>query len=95
LLVYQLQIVSHFNKVVEIGFKTGTSPINKEIVEQVLKPSDSDLELRYARAGYRISTISKMLSVPGKTVKLWFMGKLPEQQAIEFEESLVQANIIV
>lgn len=94
-LVTPLQIISHFNKAVEIGFKTGISPINKEIIEQVLKPSDSDLELKYARAGYRISTISKMLFVPEKTVKLWFMGKLPEQQTIEFEESLIQANIIV
>jgi type II secretory pathway predicted ATPase ExeA len=94
-LVTPLQIISHFNKAIEIGFKVGVTPINKEIIEQVLKPSDCELELKYTRAGYRINTIAKMLFVPEKTVRLWFMGKLPEQQAIEFEESLVQANIIV
>ena len=90
-----LQIIFHFNKAIEIGFKIGIKPISKDVIEQVLKPIGCELELKYARAGYRINTIAKMLYVPEKTVRMWFMGKLPERQAIEFEEALMQANIIV
>lgn len=94
-LLTPLQIIHHFNKAIEIAFESNLIPIDKSVIEQVLKPSGSELELKYARAGYRINTISKMLYVPEKVVSQWFRRKLPEQQAIDFEEALIQANIIL
>ena len=90
-----LQIVHYFNNAIEIGFNAGIKPLDKSVIEQVLKPTGSEIELKYARLGYRASTIAKMLYVPEKLVHQWFMGKLPEQQAFDMEEALIQANIIV
>jgi hypothetical protein len=61
LMITPLQIISHFNRALEIGFSAGVKPINKEVIEQVLKPRGSQLESSYARSGYRTSTLAKIL----------------------------------
>ena len=53
------------------------------------------LESKYARSGYRISTLAKILHTSEKEINQWFLGKLPELRASEIEEELDQANVIV
>jgi len=94
-LITPLQIISHFNRALEIGFTAGVKPINKEVIDQVLKPTSCLLESKYARSGYRISTLAKILHTSEKEINQWFLGKLPELRASEIEEELDQANVIV
>ena len=79
----------------EIGFSAGIKPINKEVIEQVLKPSGSLLESKYARSGYRIGTLAKILHTSEKEINQWFLGKLPELRVSEIQEALEQANVVV
>ena len=94
-LVTPLQIISHFNRALEIGFDAGVKPLSKEIIDQVLVPQGSILELQYARAGYRISTLAKILHTTEKEINQWFLGKLPEMRVSEIQEALAQANVVV
>lgn len=94
-LITPLQIISHFNRALEIGFAAGVKPINKEVIEQVLKPLGSLLESKYARSGYRISTLAKIIHTSEKEINQWFLGKLPELRVMEIQEALEQANVIV
>jgi type II secretory pathway predicted ATPase ExeA len=94
-LITPLQIISHFNRALEIGFTAGVKPINKEVIDQVLKPTGCLLESKYARSGYRISTLAKILHTSEKEINQWFLGKLPALRASEIEEELDQANVIV
>ncbi len=94
-LITPLQIISHFNRALEIGFSAGVKPIDKAVVDQVLKPAGSELESKYARSGYRVSTIAKIIHASEKEITQWFHGKLPEPRGIEIQEALIQANIIV
>ena len=89
------QIISHFNRALEIGFSAGVKPINKEVIDQVLKPLGSILESRYARSGYRIGTLAKILHTSEREINQWFLGKLPELRVAEIQEALVHANVIV
>ena len=77
-LITPLQIISHFNRALEIGFSAGIKPINKEVIDQVLKPLGSLLESKYARSGYRIGTLAKILHTSEREINQWFLGKLPE-----------------
>lgn len=94
-LITPLQIISHFNRALEIGFTAGVKPINKEVIDQVLKPTGCLLESKYARSGYRVSTLAKILHTSEKEINQWFLGKLPELRASEIEEALEHANVIV
>lgn len=94
-LITPLQIISHFNRALEIGFSAGVKPINKEVIDQVLKPLGSILESRYARSGYRIGTLAKILHTSEREINQWFLGKLPELRVAEIQEALVHANVIV
>lgn len=94
-MITPLQIISHFNRALEIGFSAGVKPINKEVIEQVLKPRGSLLESKYARSGYRTSTLAKILHTSEKEISQWFLGKLPELRVAEIHEALEYANIIV
>ena len=94
-LITPLQIISHFNRALEIGFSAGIKPINKEVIDQVLKPLGSILESRYARSGYRIGTLAKILHTSEREINQWFLGKLPELRVAEIQEALVHANVIV
>lgn len=94
-LITPLQIISHFNRALEIGFATGIKPINKEIIDKVLAPFGSAIESRYARSGYRINTLAKILHTSEKEINQWFLGKLPENRVSEIEDALEQANVIV
>lgn len=95
LMITPLQIISHFNRALEIGFSAGVKPINKEVIEQVLKPRGSQLESSYARSGYRTSTLAKILHTSEKEISQWFLGKLPELRVAEIHQALEHANIIV
>jgi len=79
----------------EIGFSAGIKPINKEVIDQVLKPRNGLLESRYARAGYRLNTLAKIIHTSEKEINQWFLGKLPEMRVAEIQEALEQANVIV
>jgi type II secretory pathway predicted ATPase ExeA len=94
-LITPLQIISHFNRALEIGFSAGVKPINKEVIDQVLKPLGSILESRYARSGYRIGTLAKILHTSEREINQWFLGKLPELRIAEIQEALAHANVIV
>ena len=94
-LVTPLQIISHFNRALEIGFNAGVKPISKEIIDQVLVPHGSIVELQYARSGYRTSTLAKILHTTEKEINQWFLGKLSEMRVTEIQEALAQANVIV
>jgi len=94
-LITPLQIISHFNRALEIGFSAGIKPINKEVIDQVLKPRNGLLESRYARAGYRLNTLAKIIHTSEKEINQWFLGKLPEMRVAEIQEALEQANVIV
>ncbi len=94
-LITPLQIISHFNRALEIGFSAGVKPINKEVIDQVLKPIGSILESRYARSGYRIGTLAKILHTSEREINQWFLGKLPELRVAEIQEVLAHANVIV
>lgn len=94
-LITPLQIISHFNRALEIGFSAGIKPINKEVIDQVLKPLGSLLESKYARSGYRIGTLAKILHTSEREINQWFLGKLPELRITEIHEALAQANVIV
>lgn len=94
-LITPLQIISHFNRALEIGFSAGIKPINKEVIDQVLKPLGSILESRYARSGYRIGTLAKILHTSEREINQWFLGKLPELRVAEIQEALAHANVIV
>jgi type II secretory pathway predicted ATPase ExeA len=94
-LITPLQIISHFNRALEIGFSAGIKPINKEVIDQVLKPLGSLLESKYARSGYRIGTLAKILHTSEREINQWFLGKLPELRITEIQEALAQANVIV
>jgi type II secretory pathway predicted ATPase ExeA len=94
-LITPLQIISHFNRALEVGFSAGIKPIDKEVIEQVLKPLGSQLESKYARSGYRVSTLAKIIHASEKDITQWFHGKLPEIKAIEIQEALAHANITV
>jgi len=94
-LITPLQIISHFNRALEIGFSAGIKPINKEVIEQVLKPLGNLLESKYARSGYRRGTLAKILHTSEKEINQWFLGKLPELRITEIHEALAQANVIV
>lgn len=94
-LITPLQIISHFNRALEIGFSAGIKPINKEVIDQVLKPLGSILESRYARSGYRIGTLAKILHTSEREINQWFLGKLPELRVTEIQEALAHANVIV
>ena len=65
------------------------------MIEQVLKPRGSLLESKYARSGYRTSTLAKILHTSEKEISQWFLGKLPELRVAEIHEALEYANIIV
>jgi len=94
-LITPLQIISHFNRALEIGFSAGIKPINKDVIEQVLKPHGGALESKYARSGYRTATLAKILHTSEKEITQWFLGKLPELRVTEIKEALEQANVIV
>jgi hypothetical protein len=94
-LITPLQIISHFNRALEIGFSAGIKPINKDIIDQVLKPLGSQLESRYARAGYRIGGLAKILHTSEREINQWFLGKLSEVRVAEIQEALLHANVIV
>jgi type II secretory pathway predicted ATPase ExeA len=94
-LITPLQIISHFNRALEVGYSTGIKPISKEVVEQVLKPLGSMLESKYARSGYRCSTLAKILHTSEKEINQWFLGKLPDLRVTEIQEALAHANVIV
>ena len=94
-LITPLQIISHFNRALEIGFTAGIKPINKEVIDQVLRPLGCLIESKYARCGYRVGTLAKILHTSEKEVNQWFLGKLPELRVIEIQEALEQANVIV
>ncbi len=94
-LITPLQIISHFNRALEMGFSAGIKPINKEVIDQVLKPRNGLLESRYARAGYRLNTLAKIIHTSEKEINQWFLGKLPEMRVAEIQEALEQANVIV
>jgi type II secretory pathway predicted ATPase ExeA len=94
-LITPLQIISHFNRALEIGFSAGIKPINKDVIDQVLKPRNGLLESRYARAGYRLNTLAKIIHTSEKEINQWFLGKLPEMRVAEIQEALEQANVIV
>ncbi|RUR04137.1 AAA family ATPase [Legionella sp. km772] len=94
-LITPLQIISHFNRALEIGFTAGVKPISKEVIEQVLKPFGSLIESKYARSGYRISTLAKILHTSEKEINQWFLGKLPELRVAEIHNALEQANVII
>ncbi len=94
-LITPLQIVSHFNRALELGFSAGIKPINKEVIEQVLEPLGNLLESKYARSGYRRGTLAKILHTSEKEINQWFLGKLPELRVAEIHEALAQANVIV
>lgn len=94
-LITPLQIISHFNRALEIGFSAGIKPINKDVIEQVLKPHSGALESKYARSGYRTATLAKILHTSEKEITQWFLGKLPELRVTEIKDALEQANVIV
>lgn len=94
-LITPLQIISHFNRALEIGFSAGIKPINKEVIDQVLKPLGSILESRYARSGYRVGTLARILHTSEREINQWFLGKLPELRVAEIQEALAHANVIV
>ena len=94
-MITPLQIISHFNRALEIGFSAGVKPINKDVIDQVLKPRGSQLEFKYARSGYRTGTLAKILHTSEKEINQWFLGKLPELRVAEIHEALEHANIIV
>ena len=94
-LITPLQIISHFNRALEIGFATGIKPLSKEVIEQVLKPAGSQLESRYARAGYKSGTLAKILHTSEKEINQWFLGKLPELRVAEIQEALAHANVVL
>lgn len=94
-LVTPLQIISHFNRALEIGFAAGIKPITKEVIEQVLKPMGSHLESKYARSGYKASTLAKIIHTSEKEISQWFLGKLPELRVAEIQEALAHANVVV
>ena len=94
-MITPLQIISHFNRALEIGFSAGIKPLNKEVIDQVLKPHGCLLESKYARAGYRVSTLAKITHTSEKEINQWFLGKLPELRIAEIQEALAQANVIV
>jgi type II secretory pathway predicted ATPase ExeA len=94
-MITPLQIISHFNRALEIGFSAGIKPLNKEVIDQVLKPHGSLLESKYARSGYRVSTLAKITHTSEKEINQWFLGKLPELRIAEIQEALAQANVIV
>jgi type II secretory pathway predicted ATPase ExeA len=94
-LITPLQIISHFNRALEIGFSAGIKPINKEVIDKVLKPLGSIIESRYARSGYRIGTLAKILHTSEREINQWFLGKLPELRVAEIQEALAHANVIV
>ncbi|MBA3535253.1 MAG: AAA family ATPase [Tatlockia sp.] len=94
-LITPLQIISHFNRALEIGFSAGIKPIDKAVIEQVLTPLGSQLESKYARSGYRVSTLSKIIHVSEKEITQWFHGKLAEPRVAEIQEALALANVIV
>ena len=50
---------------------------------------------RYARSGYRIGTLAKILHTSEREINQWFLGKLPELRVAEIQEALVHANVIV
>lgn len=94
-LITPLQIISHFNRALEIGFSAGIKPVTKEVIDQVLKPLGSHLESKYARSGYRLATLAKILHISEKEINQWFLGKLPELRASEIQDALERANVIV
>lgn len=94
-LITPLQIISHFNRALEIGYAAGIKPVNREVIDQVLKPFGSILESKYARAGYRISTLARILHTSEKEVNQWFIGKLSELRVAEIQEALMHANVVV
>lgn len=94
-LITPLQIISHFNRALEIGYATGIKPVNKEVIDQVLKPFGSLLESKYARAGYRIGTLARILHTSEKEINQWFLGKLSELRVAEIQDALMHANVII
>ncbi len=90
-----MQIISFFNKAMEIGFKAGVKPIDVAVINEAIRPKGLQKEIQYSRAGYKVSTLAKMLHTSEKIIDQWFAGKLSEQQSDEIEQALIQANIVV
>lgn len=94
-LITPLQLISHFNRALEVGYAAGIKPIDKEVIDMVLKPTGNVLESKYARAGYRHNSLAKILHTTEKEINQWFLGKLTERRISEIQEALRQANIVV